>query len=136
MVDKPYNSGMWTEARFHSFIKSALRAASNRWGPKYEVQKAARIERGIYLCAGYKRKPHSVPASLPPKQGNKRRRKVTVDHIVPIIDPTKGFETWDKLISNLFCEVDGLQLLCSDCHTDKTKDERKLHVTRRQRTAE
>ena len=132
MIDKPYNSGTWTEARMHSFIKSALRAASNRWGPKYEVQKAARIERGIYLCAGYKRKAHSVPASLPPKPGNKRRRKVTVDHINPIIDPACGFQTWDELISNLFCEADGLQLLCSDCHTAKTKDERSIHVARRQ----
>ena len=31
---KPRNGGSWTEARFNSFIVSALRKATQRWGPK------------------------------------------------------------------------------------------------------
>lgn len=135
MVDKPYNGGQWSAARFQSFIKGALRAASTRWGPKWEVKKAARKARGIYECAGYNRPPHNVPATLPPKEGKKRRiDNAIVDHIVPIVDPAVGFVNWDQIIERMFCEADGLQVLCHECHTAKTTDERKVHVARRQRT--
>ena len=125
MTDKPHNNGQWTEARFHSFIKSALRTASMKWPPKYEVKKDARISRGIYRCAGYNCDFHDVPASLPPKPGNKRRiNNAVVDHISPIIHPNKGFTTWDSVIERMFVEKTGLQLLCHECHSAKTKDER------------
>lgn len=121
------NGGTWTEARFHSFIKGALRAASNRWGPKNAVKKKARVKRGVYKCAGYKRRAHQVPASLPPKPGNKKRiNNAVVDHIHPVIDPVTGFVSWDDVIARMFCEEDGLQLLCHECHTRKTQDEREL----------
>lgn len=122
---KPYNSGQWTVARYNSFIKSALRGASRRWGPKNEAKKAARISRGRYLCVGYLREPHEVPASLPAPAGNKRRiNNANVDHIDPIIDPVKGFTSWDDVIARMFCEADGLQVLCHACHQEKTKEER------------
>lgn len=117
------NGGRWTPARLNSFIKSALRAASNRWPPKFECKKAARLERGIYLCAGYKKKAHSVPATLPPIPGNKRRiDNAVIDHKVPIGGPDQG--GWDGVIKRMFVEVEGLQLLCHDCHRRKTAEER------------
>ena len=122
--DRPYNGGQWTAARFHSFIKGALRSASQHWGPKNEAKKAARIGRGVYMCAAYNRKAHETTASLPPKPGNKRRiDNAVVDHIEPVIDPEKGFVSWDETIKRLFCEESGFQVLCNDCHKNKTKDE-------------
>jgi hypothetical protein len=133
-IKKLYNNGQWTEARFHSFIKSALRAASSRWGPKWQVKKKARKARGIYECAGYGRKSHNVPASLPAPVGKKRRvDNAVVDHIHPVIDPDIGFTSWDSLVDRMFCEADGLQILCHECHSAKTKDERSRNVARRQR---
>jgi len=122
MIDRPRNNGEWTEARYNAFIKGALRVASGRWPPKHRVRKAAWIRRGIYKCAGYKRRAHQVPVSI--KKKGKRINNVTVDHIVPIIDPKKGFESWDKVIERMFCEAKGLQVLCQSCHKAKTKDER------------
>ena len=120
-----HNDGQWTEARYHSFIKGALRAASGRWPPKWAVKRAACVERGVYLCAGYKRRAHKVKASLPPAPGRKRRINNTqIDHINPVIDPRVGFLNWDTVIKRLFCEADGLQVLCHECHKQKTKDER------------
>ena len=79
------------------------------------------------MCAGHKRRAHKVTASLPPKPGNKRRiNNAVVDHIHPVIDPVKGFETWDDTISRMFCEESGLQVLCHECHTVKTQEEREL----------
>lgn len=124
-VPRTRAGGRWTEARFNAFIKSALRAASRKWPPKADVKKAARVERGKYRCAGYKRKSHVVPVSLPPPKGKKRRvDNAVVDHIVPVIDPSDGRTTWDSVIERLFVEADGLQVLCHDCHTRKTTDER------------
>lgn len=122
------NGGAWSEARFTSFIRGGLRSISMRWPPKNKVKSQARVARGVYLCAGYgSQSPHEVPASLPPNPGNKRRiNNAVVDHIQPVVDPRSGFVDWNTLIKRLFCEADGFQLLCYECHSAKTKDERKI----------
>lgn len=124
MTDKKRNGGEWTEARFKSFVTSALRAASRRWPPKYAALKAAFVGRKVnaktgkqamhYKCAECKQ--HFVAAD------------VQVDHIKPVVDPKKGFTTWDNFIERMFCEADNLQVLCKPDHkvkTDQEKAERK-----------
>lgn len=118
----------WTEARYRSFITSTLRGGSRRWAPISDVQKKARVSRGIYKCAGCG---EHVPAST--KDGRKRVQNVFVDHINPIVDPEKGFENWDTFIERLFCEEDNLQLLCKACHDDKSAKEKAIAVERRKK---
>jgi len=112
-VPKIRNNGKWSEARFKSFIKGALRAATRRWGPIHQARKDAWVRRGVYKCVGYKRRWHHT----------RWRDGVFVDHIHPVIGP-EGFTTWDLVIENMFVEIDKLQVLCKDCHDRKTKDER------------
>lgn len=50
--------------------------------------------------------------------------EVQRDHIQAVIDPFKGFESWDKVIERMFCSADGYQVLCSTCHKAKTTVER------------
>ncbi len=119
--EKPYNNGQWTVARFHSFVKGALRAASSRWGPKYNVLRNARTGRGVYTCAGYGRGTHGVAASIGPR--GRKQKNVFVDHILPVIG-TEGFTNWDSVVERMFVEADGLQILCKECHDKKTKIER------------
>lgn len=123
MADHSFNNGKWTLARFNSFIKGALRAASKRWGPINEARKQAWLERGVYRCAGYRKRWHKVPASI--LIDGKRKNNIFVDHISPIINPEEGFISWDTFIERLFCEVDNLQVLCKECHDRKSQDERK-----------
>jgi len=121
-VDKPFNGGMWSQARFNSFIKSTLRRATMRWRPIQEAKKAARVSRGKYLCAACGK---VVPASI--KEKGKRVSNVYVDHIDPVINPKTGFVSWDEVISRMFIELDGLQVLCKKCHSaGKTADERRI----------
>lgn len=121
---KGRNGGEWTDARFRSFVTSALRAASRRWPPKYKALKEAFVGRKVnaktgkmamhYKCASCKKQ--FVAAD------------VQVDHIEPVVDPTKGFQTWDIFINRIFCEIENLQTLCKPCHkikTDQEKQERK-----------
>ena len=122
MKDKPHNNGTWTDARKRSFIITALRSATSRWGPKALCIKNARIRRGVYVCENCKKE---GPATLPPLKGNKRRRKnIIADHIDPIVGVTTGFVDWNTWIDRCFVEIDGLQALCWECHTRKSKEER------------
>jgi len=128
-VIKPRNSGTWTEARFRSFIVSALRRTSSRWGPKNAAKINARYfeklpnDRGRLVF-------HSICAhcdQLVPETTS------SVDHIHPVVNPEKGFTTWDDYIGRMFCEAIGFQTLCTSCHKTKTKGERDLATERKRR---
>jgi len=116
MTDKKYADGEWTDAKFTAFVKSQLRAASMRWGPKNKVLVAARVSRGVYLCNGCKK---HVPYTLPDRIKNTRVKNIQVNHKVPVSVP-KGWDGWDNWIERLFCDSDGLEVLCSECHDAHT----------------
>ncbi len=117
LVEKSRCAGTMSEAMYWSFIRSALRQKSRWWKP-------------ITQC--------KINAKRPYKGPNKRQRfeyqcnkckqwfpekEVAVDHIIPAgslnnADDLKGF------VGRLFCEINGLQCLCSDCHDAKTKLEK------------
>jgi 5-methylcytosine-specific restriction endonuclease McrA len=44
-----------------------------------------------------------------------------VDHKIPCV--SSNFVDWNTFIANLFCDCDGLQILCEKCHNIKTKKE-------------
>lgn len=116
------NGGQWTEARFNSFVKSALRAASRRWPPKYERLADAYIGKRINTKTGREGKHYRCALCL----GAFPAKDVQVDHIEPIIDPAVGFTTWDDVVNRMFCEKQNLQCLCTECHKAKTAQERAI----------
>ena len=116
----------WTESRWRSFIFSLLRSGTRRWAPISDCLKKARVKRGFYLCAGCK---EEVPASI--IVNGRRVKNAVVDHVEPIVDPEKGFENFDVYIERMFCEEDNLQVLCHECHTEKTNEERAIAKERR-----
>lgn len=122
------NSGRWTQARFDTFIKGALRSASRKWGPLNDCLKDARVRRGVYKCAGCEQQ---VPASTSVR--GKRVKNAVVDHILPVIDPEVGFTSWDDYVDRLFCETENLQVLCHNCHEEKTNNEKAQAKNRRER---
>jgi len=113
---KPFNQGQWTVARKRSFIMSALRRA--QWPVKYAALKLAYVGDGINPATGRKCKLHKCfecDELFPAKD-------MRADHIKPIV-PVTGFDSWDAVIERLFCEIEGFQALCVDCHAIKTKAE-------------
>jgi len=115
------NSGQWTEARFRSFVVSALRSASHRWPVKWRVLKDAEVGRQINKDTG-KLALHYRCAQCSDVFTSKN---IAVDHIDPVVDPKQGFVSWDVFIERLYVEMDKLQVLCKECHTKKTLLERK-----------
>ena len=130
-AEKTRASGTMTEAAFITFVKNQLRGASWKWKPTSDVLKKARIRKGWYLCNGCNKE---VPASI--VVDGKRVKNVSVDHIIPIVDPTRGFTTWDEFINRLYVEVDKLQCLCRECHNSKSKQERTIATERRKKKIE
>jgi len=121
---KERNGGEWTEARFRSFVTSALRAASRRWPPKYKALKEAFVGRQVNAKTGKMAMHYKCVAC----QKLYVASDVQVDHIKPVVDPKKGFVSWDDFINRIFCEIENLQVLCKPCHkikTDQEKAERK-----------
>lgn len=117
-VERTRAGGLWTEARFFSFLRSALRKASSRWPVKYHVKDQARRNKPKgkagrhkfeYQCA-YCTKWYA-------------EKDIAIDHIVPA-GSLKSFQDLPEFAERLFCEADGLQVLCSKCHAVKTNSER------------
>lgn len=128
---KTRNGNTWTEARFRSFIRSQLRAASMRWAPISRSLARSKVKRGMYHCEGCQQ---DVPLTV--RIDGKRVKNVHVDHINPIVDPAVGFVDWDTLIERMFCEDENLQVLCHSCHEIKTNEEKAIAKARRGKAAE
>ena len=103
-----------TEGMFNTFIRSLLRRGSMRWRPVYETLLEARVERGVYRCNNCGM---NVPISI--KINGKRMKNVQVNHKVPVSLPN-SWDGWEGFVERLFCEKDGLETLCSECHDNHT----------------
>lgn len=123
------NGGEWTESRFQSFVKSALRSASQKWPPKYKTLSKAFVGRRTNPATGREAKFFKCN-----RCGEEfTSSNIEVNHIEPVI-PVTGFDSWDKVIERLFCEEEGLEALCRPCHKIITKNEnaeRKLNAKRK-----
>lgn len=106
--------GEWTEKRFWGFIRSSLRRASMRWAPlvkhvyersRRENQSGNKRLKWEFRCSGCGR---WYP-----------RKEIEADHIVPVGSLTSA-EDLPGFVSRLFCEVEGLRLLCKGCHARRT----------------
>ena len=120
--------GLWTEAKYTSFIKNLLRSGTRKWAPIHNCMKKAKVGRGVYHCAGCQK---DVPVTTKCPDKGKRTKNVFVDHIKPIVDPSVGFVSWDSFVENTFCEEDNLQVLCKACHDSKSAEERAVATQRR-----
>ncbi len=116
------NSGTYTESMFWSFIRSALRQKSRWWKPITECkQKARRIYKGPL-----KRQKWEFQCNKCKKWF--KDKEVSVDHIKPVGTLTCANDL-PQFVENLFCEIDNLQVLCSNgehsCHHIKTQKEKR-----------
>lgn len=131
-VKRTRNNKRWTEARWRGFVVSALRAASRRWPPKSDVLKSARV--GQVMSPRLKRLVNAYQCAL--CRGTFTSSKIRIDHKKPVVDPAKGWQNFDTFIKRLFCEAEGLQAVCIQCHDRKTKEERTIRNEQRRAAKE
>ena len=115
-VKRTRAGGQWTEARYWQFIRSLLRQGFQRYPVKQMVKTDNRRKvtgqrhKFEYLCAEC--------------GGWFKDKEVNVDHIVPA-GSLKDYSDLPGFVKRLYCEADGLQILCKPCHDAKTAKERK-----------
>lgn len=107
-VERTRASGQWTEARYWSFIRSALRTAFQKYPVKHHAKRLAMCVGG-YQCAKC--------------EGVFKSSEVQVDHIEPC-GSLKTYSDLPGFTERMFCEVEGFQVLCKECHQAKTNAER------------
>ena len=91
-------------------IRSALRQVF-RWSPlPIAAKNKARIGRGSYLCANCNR-------VFGPKE-------IQVDHIEPVTPIGWESHNWTEYVHRLFNGE--LQVLCVECHKERTKEQMEL----------
>lgn len=101
-----------TEAAFWSFVRSALRKQSMRWKP---IQAIKKDNRRAYSGENKRQKWEYQCANCLSWFADK---EIEVDHIVEC--GTLNAQSAGVFIERLFCEKEGLQLLCTACHKTKT----------------
>lgn len=115
---KPYK---WVE---QAVVISAMRRAFRRFPAFKQALDAAKQEYFITSKTGKAmRRVHWKCASCGKMANNKEK---AVDHIIPVVDPINGFQSYDDYAKRLFCSIDNLQILCSSCHKVKSLGENKI----------
>jgi len=113
-VEKPYNSGTMSASAFWGMIRSCLRQKSRWWKPITEAKN--KVKRACKNCGRQKweYKCNKCNDWFPDKA-------IAVDHIIEAGSLTCKQDVGD-FIERLFCEADGLQVLCTECHKIKTDE--------------
>ena len=113
-VEKPYNCGTMSKAAFFSHIRSTLRNASRWWKPIAEAKKLARrAYKGINKRQKWEYQCNHCKNWFGDKE-------IDVDHILEA-GSLKDYNDLPGFVERLFCEVEGFQVLCKECHKTKTK---------------
>ena len=114
---KPRNAGTMTEAAFWSFIRSALRQKSRWWKPIAQAKAKAKRK----YVGPLKRQKFEYQCAVCLKWF--AEKNINIDHIIPA-GTLRSAEDLPGFVERLFVEVEGLQVLCSNCHDKKTAKER------------
>ena len=103
--------------KLNSQIRSALRRLWSWSDERKEALNNARITRGVYTCAICKQ------AYM--------RKDVQVDHIEECGTCDTGH--YDEFIARLFCPPEQLRILCTDCHTEVTNEQKARRAEERKK---
>lgn len=112
-VIKNRNNGTLSESGFWSFIRSSLRQKSRWWKPIAQCKiNNRRTYKGTNKRQKWEYQCNNCKKWFPDK-------KINIDHIIPA-GALKCANDLPGFVERLFCEVDGLQILCEKCHDKKT----------------
>jgi hypothetical protein len=109
MVEKPFAGGRWTQNRYKSFVRSALRKAWMKYPVKQDaLTDARRASQSSNKKLKWEYECRKCKQWFPGKE-------VQVDHILEC----GSLDDANLFIGRLFCEIDNLQVLCKPCHKGK-----------------
>ena len=108
-VVKTRNAGTMTEAQFFGWLRQVLRKASIYWKPIAQVRKEAQI----HYKGPNKRRKFSYVCNNCKKEF--AGTEVHVHHLIECGN-LMSFQDLPGFVERLFCEKQGLILVCKSCH--------------------
>lgn len=115
-TERTRNAGTMTESAFFGMIRAALRSKSRWWKP---ILMCKQTSRRLYKGTN-KRQKYEYQCNVCKEWF--KDKDVNVDHIIPC-GSLNSFADLPGFVERLFIESDGLQVICSGCHNEKTKEE-------------
>lgn len=114
-VPRTRAGGTMTESQFFSFIRSGLRSKSQRWPPRF-----AKLNKNRKKVTG---KRHRYEHQCEQCKGWFKQKDIEVNHRIPC-GSLKSFDDLPGFVERLFCEEEGLEIVCKECHRKITNEER------------
>lgn len=113
------------------FLIPILRKASIRWPARYEALKQARekLPNGHYLNGNIKFIT-KYRCQNPACNRLVNENEGQVDHKVSVAG-LSGFTNFDEYINRLFCSVENLVFICTDCHKSKNNSEAQIRAQKK-----
>jgi len=110
-VARTHNANTMTEAQFFGWIRSHFRKMTMYWKP-------------VGIAKNMNRKPvfgkrHKFEYQCAQCKNWHPEKNIDIDHIEEA-GSLKSFDDLPGFARRLFCDVDGLQILCKPCHKEKT----------------
>lgn len=133
-VELTHDNNTKSKAKFYGQFRSAIRLIFKYSDVKKQALRNASMSAHTSLCDECKRVvPKAVPkvnrlgqpvCHLKGKQKGKQKRahNIEVDHI----DPAGSLSCFDDIsgfTERMFCGLEGLRVVCKECHQSKTNDE-------------
>lgn len=116
-VERTRAGGLWTEARFWQFIRTALRHASQRWPARIQAkQQCRRSYKGPNKRQKWEYQCRCCKQWVADKH-------FQMNHLIPC-GSVRSFEELAVFAQRLFCEADGFEGLCLSCHKLETNRQR------------
>lgn len=121
-------------AKLKSFIIQVLRRASYKWEPRTNAKMRNRVlaKNHPEINAGRSRYlyPCEICGKLCKDTKKGEAKEFHMDHIEPV-EPINGFDSGvefdlNEHVERLFCEEDGFQRICVECHLKKSNEENEL----------
>lgn len=111
-------------------IKKHLRRLSYQRKEYSQAKNRAKVDIAIFKCEQcgqlmYNGKSQKSFDNNAKKYDNLIWETPELDHNIPVVEPKRGFVTWDEYLDRLFCGPDELTVLCKSCHKNVSKEEMK-----------
>ena len=124
------------DSKLKARIIGALRKLTYSYKPRTEALNQQKVYAATFKCQCcsaiiYTGAKKLLDKELTDAYPHVKIGKVSVDHIVPVVDPERGFENWEVYITRMFPEASGWQVLCDPCHDKKTKTESEIRKQRK-----
>ena len=112
-------------------IKNALRRIHMHDKQRTKAKQRCKIDKALFKCEaegckialyeGASEKNYLALADKYKAEYEVIRGKIEADHVHEVIEVKKGFCDWNTYIERLWCAAEDYNMLCSDCHSKRTK---------------